>query len=107
MQDKQKVTLYIPPELHRKLKVQAAMDSESMSDITQRALTFYLNHGEVVAEVENAEFGHSHRIYDCPNCKSPLLLKDQSLVAITSGPMAENESSFTEDSLDTLLTAQV
>ena len=107
MQDKQKVTLYIPPELHRKLKVQAAIDAASMSDITQRALTFYLNHGEVVAEVETAEYGHSHRIYDCPHCQSSVLLKDQNLVAIAPSPMGEGDAAFTEDSLDSLLTAKV
>lgn len=107
MQDKHKVTLYIPPELHRKLKVKAALDSDSMSDITQRALSFYLNHSEVVAEVEATKFGHSHRIYDCPSCQASVLLKDQNLVAVAAGSMVESDSSFVEDAFDSLLTAQV
>ena len=31
MQDKQKVTLYLPPELHRELKIKAAVEAEPMS----------------------------------------------------------------------------
>jgi hypothetical protein len=40
MQNKQKVTLYIPPELHRKLKIKAAVESEPMSSIAERAIVF-------------------------------------------------------------------
>ena len=36
--DKQKVTLYLPPELHHQLKLRAAVDHESMSVIAERAL---------------------------------------------------------------------
>ena len=33
MQTKQKVTLYLSPELHRRLKIRSAVDSEPMSDL--------------------------------------------------------------------------
>jgi predicted HicB family RNase H-like nuclease len=48
MQSKQKVTLYIPPQLHRKLKIKAAVESEPMSSLAEKAIIFYLNNPEVV-----------------------------------------------------------
>lgn len=50
MQNKQKVTLYIPPKLHRQLKIRAAVDTESMSAIVEKAIVFYMEHSEVVEE---------------------------------------------------------
>lgn len=50
MQNKQKVTLYIPPKLHRQLKIRAAVDTESMSAIVEKAIAFYMEHSEVVEE---------------------------------------------------------
>ncbi len=55
MQDKHKVTLYLPPELHRQLKIRSAVDLEPMSAIAERALVFYLKHPEVVDEVEASQ----------------------------------------------------
>jgi plasmid stability protein len=48
MQDKQKVTLYLPPGLHRQLKIRAAVDTDSMSAMVERAIVFYLRHPELV-----------------------------------------------------------
>lgn len=43
MQAKQKVTLYLSPELHKRLKVRRpAIDSELISELAERALGFYL-----------------------------------------------------------------
>ncbi|MBC6417919.1 MAG: hypothetical protein GDA44_03565 [Prochloron sp. SP5CPC1] len=50
MQNKQKVTLYIPPKLHRQLKIRAAVDTESMSAIAEKAIAFYMEHSEVAEE---------------------------------------------------------
>jgi hypothetical protein len=80
MQDKQKVTLYLPPELHRQLKVRAALDSETMTDIAQRAIGFYLSHSEVVEQYE--ELGQNHRIYNCPDCTSPVVLRNGDMVSL-------------------------
>jgi len=52
MQEKQKVTLYLSPELHRQLKIKAAVESEPMSSIAERAIIFYLGNSELVDEVE-------------------------------------------------------
>lgn len=84
MQDKQKVTLYLPPELHRQLKVRAALDSETMTDIAQRAITFYLSHAELVDEYEDAKHGRLHRVYACPDCSSPSVLSGDALVSLRS-----------------------
>jgi hypothetical protein len=80
MQDKQKVTLYLPPELHRKLKIRAAVEGETMTDIAQRALVFYMSHPEVVEQYEG--FGQAHRVYSCPDCTSPLALREGELVSL-------------------------
>lgn len=75
MQAKQKVTLYLSPELHRRLKIRAAIDSEPMSELAQRAIVFYLAHPEVVDEIEES-YGRTHRVYDCPECSNSLVMRD-------------------------------
>jgi hypothetical protein len=84
MQDKQKVTFYLPPELHRQLKIRAAVDAEPMSDLAERAIGFYLQHPEVVQEFES--YGAAHRIYSCPECSSTLALRDGDIVATGNQP---------------------
>jgi DNA-directed RNA polymerase subunit RPC12/RpoP len=74
MQDKQKVTLYLPPELHRQLKIRAAVDGEPMSSIAQRAIVFYLENPEVVDEM-GSHYGQTHRVYSCPECASSVFIK--------------------------------
>lgn len=85
MQDKQKVTLYLPPGLHRQLKIRAAVDSDSMSAMVERAIVFYLHHPEVVDEVE-ASYGNTHRVYNCPECSSSVVIQDGDMVALKNQP---------------------
>ncbi|MEM9218088.1 MAG: hypothetical protein AAGD25_27570 [Cyanobacteria bacterium P01_F01_bin.150] len=85
MKDKQKVTFYIPQELHRQLKIRAALDCESMSDITERAIHFYLHHSDVVDGIESSH-GRSHQIYSCPECETALLVRDGDLQAVGHQP---------------------
>jgi hypothetical protein len=85
MQDKQKVTLYLPPELHRQLKVRAAVDAEAMSSIVERAVVFYLNHPDVVDEMDTT-YGRTHQIHTCPECATPVVLKDGEMVALGTQP---------------------
>jgi hypothetical protein len=101
MQDKQKVTLYLPPELHRKLKIQAAVTSEAMSTLAERALIFYLTHPEVVEQIEETH-GQAHRIYNCPSCTAPVVLKDGEMV-----PMGDESGILLEDELPTVEKVQV
>ncbi|WP_315791015.1 hypothetical protein [Fischerella sp. JS2] len=82
--NKQKVTLYLSPELHRKLKIRSAIDSEPMSDLAERALVFYLANSELVDEV--AIYGKTHRVYTCPNCESSLVIRDGELVGLGKQP---------------------
>lgn len=82
--NKQKVTLYLSPELHRKLKIRSAVDSEPMSELAERALVFYLANSEMVDEVST--YGKTHRVYTCPNCESSLVVKDGELVALGKQP---------------------
>jgi predicted transcriptional regulator len=81
MQDKYKVTLYLPPELHRQLKIRAAVDAEPMSTLAERALRFYLDHAEIVDEVEAGQ-ANTHRVYVCPDCTSPVVLRSGELVSL-------------------------
>jgi DNA-directed RNA polymerase subunit RPC12/RpoP len=85
MQDKQKVTLYLPPGLHRQLKIRAAVDSDSMSAMVERAIVFYLRHPELVEEIE-ASYGKSHRVYTCPECSSSVVLKEGEMVSLKHQP---------------------
>jgi hypothetical protein len=86
MQDKQKVTLYLPPELHRELKIKAAVETEPMSAIAERALAFYLHHSDVVDEVEAAVSGSTHQVYSCPECTSSVILRSHELVTLKRQP---------------------
>ncbi len=81
MQDKHKVTLYIPPDLHRQLKIRSAVELEPMSTIAERALAFYLMHSDVVDGVEASQ-GQVHRIYSCPECTSSVVLRDGEMIAV-------------------------
>lgn len=85
MQDKHKVTLYLPPELHRQLKIRSAVELEPMSAIAERAIVFYLEHSDIVDEVEMSH-GQSHRIYNCPECESSLMLRQGEMISIGNQP---------------------
>lgn len=85
MQDKHKVTLYLPPDLHRQLKIRSAVDLEPMSAIAERAIVFYLTHSEIVDEVEMSH-GQMHRIYSCPECSHSFVLREGEAVAIQEQP---------------------
>lgn len=86
MQDKQKVTLYLPPGIHRQLKIRAAVDSDSMSAMVERAISFYLHHSDVVEEVEASDYGRNHRVYTCPDCSSSVVLKEGEMVSLKNQP---------------------
>ncbi|MBD2577973.1 hypothetical protein [Oscillatoria sp. FACHB-1406] len=85
MQDKQKVTVYLPPGIHRQLKIRAAVDAESMSSMVERAIQFYLQNPEVVEEAEPAH-GRTHRVYACPECHSPIIERDGELISLKNQP---------------------
>jgi hypothetical protein len=86
MQDKQKVTLYLRPDLHRQLKIQAAVDSEPMSEIAERAIGFYLDHQDIVEELESAAQGSTHRVFNCPECANPVVLRSGEIVSLRHQP---------------------
>ena len=79
MQAKQKVTLYLSPELHRHLKIRAAVDSEPMSELAERAIVFYLANSELVEEAE-VSYGRTHRVYACPECDAAVVVRSGELV---------------------------
>jgi hypothetical protein len=90
MQDKQKVTLYLPPDLHRELKIKAAVEADPMSAIAERAIAFYLHHSDVVDEFE-ASVGSAHQVYSCPACSSSVVLQAKALVALSPSPSVLND----------------
>ncbi|MBU6228099.1 MAG: hypothetical protein KGQ93_00175 [Cyanobacteria bacterium REEB459] len=77
-----KVTLYLPSQTHRQLKIHSAVEGEAMSAIAQRAIDFYLANPDLVAQGIPEGRGQTHRIYDCPCCAVPLVLKDTALVEV-------------------------
>ncbi|MCS6782937.1 MAG: hypothetical protein NZ821_00500 [Gloeomargarita sp. SKYB31] len=84
MSDKHKVTVYLSPELHRQLKIQAAVASEPMSAIVEQAVAFYLAHPQVVAH----HGGQTHVVYHCPECRTPVVLREGELVAMRTASEA-------------------
>jgi hypothetical protein len=96
MQDKHKVTLYLPPELHRQLKVRSAVDLEPMSAIAERALIFYLEHPEVIDEMD-ASHGQVHRVYSCPSCSTSLVVREGEMVSLQeqSTVLVDDDASVT------------
>jgi hypothetical protein len=92
MQSKQKVTLYIPPELHRQLKIKAAIDVESMSTLVERAIAFYMQYPEKVEEIEASVHGQTHQVHFCPECSAPMVMRDGEAVSLKS-----NNSVITEE----------
>lgn len=76
-----KVTLYLPPDLHRQLKVRSALDGEAMSAIAERAIDFYLSHSEVVDEGSGL-YGQTHRVHACPACSTSLVVQEGELATV-------------------------
>lgn len=90
MQDKQKVTLYLPSGLHRQLKVKAAIDSDSMSSLLEKAISFYLKHPETVEEVE-AGHGKTHQVHICPECNAATVIRNGEMVSLKNQPSVIDE----------------
>ena len=84
MQSKQKITLYIPPELHRKLKIKAAVDAESMSALVEKAIAFYMQFPEKVEEIKSSVHGKTHQVHLCPECDSPMVMREGEMVSLSS-----------------------
>lgn len=100
MQSKQKITLYIPPELHRKLKIKAAVDAESMSALVEKAVSFYMQFPEKVDEIKSSVHGRTHQIHMCPECDSPVVMRNGEMVSLT------NRTNVVEDSIPLEVTNQ-
>jgi hypothetical protein len=86
-----KVTLYLPPDLHRQLKIRSAVEGEAMSAIAQRAIDFYLAHSEVVDEFESTQ-GQTHRIHSCPSCSTSVVIRQGELVPVAELATQKNAS---------------
>jgi hypothetical protein len=96
MEDKQKVTLYLPPKLHRQLKIKAAVDLESMSTIAEKALEIYLQHPELVDLVTSRQCGN-HQVYNCPECLHPAVIRNGEMVSIGQQPGVLTDELVTGD----------
>jgi hypothetical protein len=101
MQEKQKVTLYLPQPLHRQLKIRAAVETEAMSSLVERAVSFYLNHADVVDEYE-APHGQTHRVYACPACHSPSTIRAGELVSLNQNPSVLDDGALAIERAATL-----
>ncbi|MFT0814417.1 hypothetical protein [Synechococcus sp. OH20] len=81
---KQKVTLYLSPDLYRNLKIRAAVEQEPMSAVAEKALTFYLLHPEVIEGVQ----GSAYRVHRCPECGHRFVIRNGEVVSLHQ-PSAE------------------
>ena len=79
MQDKQKVTFYLPERLHQQLKIRSAIDGDSMSDLVEKSISFFLANPDIV---ESSGVGHTHQTYNCPNCSQTVVIRDGELLAV-------------------------
>lgn len=60
--------------------------------MVERALSFYLEHSEVVEQYSESH-GQTHRVYSCPTCKSPAVIRDGELVTLeSSASILEDDS---------------
>ena len=100
MQSKQKVTLYIPPELHKKLKIKAAVDVESMSALVEKAISFYMRFPEKVDEIESSLHGKTHQVHLCPECDTPMVMRDGEMLSL------RNQNSITEEDISLEVSSQ-
>lgn len=91
MPDKQKVTLYLPPGVHRQLKIRAAIDTESMSGLVEKAIAFYLKYPEKVEEIEAASYGKTHQVHICPECEAAMVMRDGQMVSLKHQPSILSE----------------
>jgi hypothetical protein len=89
MQEKQKVTLYLPPDLHRQLKIRSAIDDEPMSSLAERALGFYLSHPDLVESCES--HGRTHQVHNCPECHTAVVLRENVLTAVGQSPILSED----------------
>ncbi len=87
---KTKVTLYLSPEVHRRTKIQAAVECESMSAVMEKALSFYLEHSDIV----DGLMGQSHRVHECPACESSFVMRDGLPQLLQSHPAIAKETSL-------------
>mgnify|MGYP001799871690 CR=1 FL=1 len=67
--------------------------------MVERALAFYLEHSEVVDQYSEP-LGQTHRVYSCPACESPSVIRDGEMVGLFSSPRssAEDNDSGSETS---------
>ena len=96
MEDQQKatkVTLYLPSDLHRQLKIRSAVDGEPMSAMAQRALQFYLAHADVVEA--SAEHGSTYQTYSCPSCSESVVMREGQLVSVKEVIQASSSNELT------------
>ncbi len=61
--------------------------------MVERALAFYLEHSEVVDQYSEP-LGQTHRVYSCPACESPSVIRDGEMVGLNSSPSLLDDDSL-------------
>jgi hypothetical protein len=84
--EKVKVTLYISPDVHRKLKIVSAVTAVSMSSIVEQSINSYLEH------LEREDMGEANQLHNCPECAHPLVFRAGKLSAVSPNPTVVGES---------------
>ncbi|MDJ0713074.1 MAG: hypothetical protein QNJ54_02490 [Prochloraceae cyanobacterium] len=89
MQQKHKVTLYLPPGLHRQLKIKAAVEDKSMSAMVEKALDFYLQNPEKIEQEQNRN--KTYQIHKCPECEAAMVMEEGQMVSLKNRKKAVSE----------------
>ena len=93
MQDKQKVTLYMPPGIHRQLRIRSAIDAESMSAIVERAIDFYIKHPDKVEAEEKSAYGKTNKVHICPECDAAMVMREGQMMSLKDQPSVLSDES--------------
>lgn len=107
MQDKQKVTLYLLPGIHRQLRIRSAIDAESMSAIVEKAVEFYLKYPEKVEAAESEAYGKTHQVHICPECDAAMVMRDGQMVSLKNQPSVLTDELSLESLEKSSLTTEV
>ncbi|NJK35362.1 MAG: hypothetical protein HC919_10640 [Oscillatoriales cyanobacterium SM2_2_1] len=65
-----------------------------MSSLMEKAVRLYLEHGDLM---ESLGYGHTFRVHQCPECSTPLVMRQGALSAI---PQVEASVAIVESEID-------
>ena len=55
-----------------------------MSALVEKAIAFYMQFPEKVEEIKSSVHGKTHQIHMCPECDTPMVMRDGEMVSLAS-----------------------